>query len=55
VLLEQLQADEKLNGIPRAKEGLAEMSTLFRLLNAYGVLNKVCNVGSFQMQPHIDL
>jgi hypothetical protein len=42
-LLRKLEQDSKLNGNARAVEGLKEMETLFELLKAYGVMEKVEN------------
>lgn len=40
-VLQKLQSDEALMGIPLAKQGLADMEVLFRYLNVYNVLDKV--------------
>ncbi|KAI0275238.1 hypothetical protein BC834DRAFT_921322 [Gloeopeniophorella convolvens] len=40
-LLEQLLADERLSGNPRAKQGLDEMAILFTFLDAYKITDKV--------------
>ena len=40
-LLSRLEADAALTANPSAKQGLSEMAILFRLLNAYNVLDKV--------------
>ena len=41
-LLELLQADAALMANASAKTGIEEMSTLFKYLEAYGIVNKVC-------------
>lgn len=40
-VLQKLQSDEALMGIPLAKQGLADMEVLFRYLKVYNVLDKV--------------
>ncbi len=40
-VLEKLQGDADLMGVPSAKEGLAEMGLLFGYLEIFGVLDKV--------------
>ena len=40
-LLSQLESDTLLASHKRAKEGLADMSILFNLLKAYGILDKI--------------
>ncbi|WWD16491.1 hypothetical protein CI109_100917 [Kwoniella shandongensis] len=40
-LLEKLRSDKDLMAVPRAKEGLDDMETLFRYLKVYGVLDKM--------------
>jgi histidyl-tRNA synthetase len=40
-LLERLTADEALQANPSAKQGLADMAILFKLLKAYNVLDKI--------------
>ena len=41
-LFDQLKADTTLTANKNAKEGLADMGTLFTLLRAYKVLDRVC-------------
>ncbi|KIR32571.1 histidyl-tRNA synthetase [Cryptococcus deuterogattii MMRL2647] len=40
-VLQKLQSDEALMGIPLAKQGLADMEILFRYLKVYNVLDKM--------------
>lgn len=40
-VLQKLQSDKALMGIPLAKQGLADMEILFRYLKVYNVLDKV--------------
>lgn len=41
-LLETLQGDETLTANASAKQGLADIAILFKLLKAYGIMERVC-------------
>ena len=43
-LLSLLESDTLLTSHKRVKEGLSELSTLFRLLNAYNIVDKFLSI-----------